>query len=637
MEKILQLPEFFATGEATMAVVGHWGRQRWSLEKTAFDRSAASPAYEFLKDVKPQQGHTIVLVNALGAYETYDSNRNGDAWSEHPFKVGVPAKCGHKECQAGAWVSEAETLPKHYKTFEQHGGIYLHHKNTDPSKSLGDVMHAFWNERMHRVELLLKIVNAKNPDLITRIEDGEYPAVSMGCRVPWDVCTICGHHAPTRKQYCEHVKGLGMNKVDPKTGERACVLNPSPKFFDISFVFRPADPTGFMLKKVAQDAIVLSSELGEKFASEAWRKLAVHKVSEIQKRLTGQILATKADDTVIEKYRKAVPKTTAPPALSKEVKAELDISALPVVLATLAANDVTLTCGELTTHLCEKMAGFTPTAAELDKVVALQPLMREVLASYPGVAAEYASLVSLDPRDVSPMLQRRWAGYIEKRAGWSDWASHQVNSRLGSSAAQDTAAPKTDMLSVTDPNSGQVWKTQRGAAQDADHTNRKSTLGAAALLSTLYGVALGRDLPLVGAPLKNSPWRWPVAITAGALTAGPATDLVKQRRPGQYLTDQGVPVPQGTEFAKSSGLKQTTVLDKLAADYQERAPGPCPAEDLAARLASTPWLASAARGEDLAAKVAALFADAIVFDADGLGADLDPMVAALRLGRLLTT
>ncbi len=635
MEKILQLPEFFATGEATMAVVGHWGRQRWSLEKTAFDKSAASPAYEFLKDVKPEAGKTIVLVNALGAYETYDSNRNGDAWSERAFKVGEPVKCGHKECQAAAWVTEAESLPKHYKTFEQHGGIYLHHKNTDPSKSLGDVMHAFWNERMHRVELLLKIVNAKNPDLITRIEDGEYPAVSMGCRVPWDVCTICGHHAPTRKQYCEHVKGLGMNKVDPKTGERACVLNPSPKFFDISFVFRPADPTGFMLKKVADDAIVLSSELGEKFASEAWRKLAVHKVSEIQKRLTGQLLATKADDTVIEKYRKAVPKTTAPPALSKEVRANLARGPLPETLSMLAADDVTLTCGELATLVCEKMAGFTPTDAELDRIVALQPLMREVLASYPSVADAYAPMIALEDR--SPRPAAALAGWAQKRAGWSDWASHQFNSRFGNSAAQDTAAPKTDMLSVTNPGNGQVWKTTRGAAQDADHTNRKATLGAAALLSTLYGVALGRNLPLVGAPLKNSPWRWPLAITAGAMTAGPATDLVNQRRKGQYMTDQGVPVPQGTEFAKSSGLRQTTVLDKLAADYLERAPGDAPADVLAARLAGSPWLASAARGEDLPGKVAALFGDAIVFDADGLGADLDPTVAALRLGRLLTT
>ena len=216
MRKIFELEDRFATGEATAQLVvtrGHNGRVlREKFTKTASEASI------FCDTVEPKPGMSIVLVLALGAYETYDLNRNGDGFNEFPYRTGFKPTCGC--CQAdGAWVTQSEVLPNHYKTFDEHGKIYRHHQNKDPLKACGDVLKSFWNPQMHRVELLLGLRNELAPDLAERIASGEYPAVSMGCRIKYDVCTICGHKAATRKQYCDHLK-FGMRQVTP-SGLRA--------------------------------------------------------------------------------------------------------------------------------------------------------------------------------------------------------------------------------------------------------------------------------------------------------------------------------------------------------------------------------------------------------------------------------
>ena len=266
MDKLLDFDARFPkTGEPTAQLVAFDNlRGGLTIEKRAF-AEGGSPLYEFLQTVRPEKGCSFILVNALGAYEYYDDNRNGDGFPSQPYKVGQLAACGHPECSKSmeGWISEPETLIHHHSSFEKHGGIYKHHVNKDPSKSLGYIEKSMWNPYMRRVELLLKVVNSRDPELATRIGDGDFPAVSMGCHVRWDVCTICGHRAPTRAQYCEHAL-RSLRKVLPD-GRKVAVLNPSPKFFDISFVFRPADPTGWMLKKVAGDEgpFRMSAESGE--------------------------------------------------------------------------------------------------------------------------------------------------------------------------------------------------------------------------------------------------------------------------------------------------------------------------------------------------------------------------------------
>jgi hypothetical protein len=136
---------------------------------------------------------------------------------------------------------------------------------------------------MHRVELVVYLDRALCKqfdayDVIERIERGEFPDVSMGCRVPYDTCTVCEHKSKTRADYCEHAATM-MNKILPD-GRKVAVRNDTPKFFDISFVFIGADKTAKVMAKLASKGNQVcmgdfctipraSAEVGEMFSKAA--------------------------------------------------------------------------------------------------------------------------------------------------------------------------------------------------------------------------------------------------------------------------------------------------------------------------------------------------------------------------------
>jgi len=84
---------------------------------------------------------------------------------------------------------------------------------------------------------------------------------SHNCRVSHDICSICGNKARTREDYCTHMKKMAGQILSD--GRQVCVDNPSPTFFDISWVFRPADRIAYGLRKVASSDIVTGAELAE--------------------------------------------------------------------------------------------------------------------------------------------------------------------------------------------------------------------------------------------------------------------------------------------------------------------------------------------------------------------------------------
>lgn len=176
-------PYFPKTGEATIQLAAFPNRRGgMSIEKRAFAQSE-SPLYGVLDTIRPEVGVTYLLVNALSAWEYYDDNKNGDGFNERPYRVGVRASCGHPDCTKtlDGWIAEHELVTKHYHTFEEHGGIYVHHKNQDKSKSRGKVVKSIWNPKMHRNELLLRYVNDRGVEIVDRVASGDFPAVSMGC------------------------------------------------------------------------------------------------------------------------------------------------------------------------------------------------------------------------------------------------------------------------------------------------------------------------------------------------------------------------------------------------------------------------------------------------------------------------
>lgn len=218
-----------------------------------------SEVTDFIKTLKPEEGKTYVLVNAMSAGEYYGSNRNGDYFPE-------------------------QSLIDSHDSFVSNGHVYKHHINKDPKKALGKVLHSSYNPEMHRVELVLSVDLNEDENFVRQIQKGEYPSVSMGTRVPYDVCSICGHKSKTLAQYCDHLK-TQMNQV-LSDGRKVFALNTKPKFFDISFVKIPAERTAGMMRKIASDtSVVLSAELGEEYLKEAEE----NKEADINKRVSATV------------------------------------------------------------------------------------------------------------------------------------------------------------------------------------------------------------------------------------------------------------------------------------------------------------------------------------------------------------
>lgn len=173
--------------------------------------------------LKPPKGMTGIHLVALGDSEAYPMNRNGDLFSK-------------------------EACQKYYETFVKHGHVFEHHRNKDPKKAIGQIKAAAYNPQMHRIELYIWADNEKAHDHLERLEKtGEVP-FSMACTVPNDRCSVCNaiREKPGDKSECEHIKwSLGKIAED---GTQIGTYNDQPRWFDISFVGRPADRIAWNLK-----------------------------------------------------------------------------------------------------------------------------------------------------------------------------------------------------------------------------------------------------------------------------------------------------------------------------------------------------------------------------------------------------
>jgi len=124
---------------------------------------------KFAKDSIP-----IHLI-ALGASEAYGPNRNGDAFSEATLKAA-------------------------HDTFVKHAYWFRNHKNKphEGHPKFGLVKASFYNDQMRRVELLCELPTTKEAaermgvcladKELEKLANDDDIAVSMACRVPYDVC-----------------------------------------------------------------------------------------------------------------------------------------------------------------------------------------------------------------------------------------------------------------------------------------------------------------------------------------------------------------------------------------------------------------------------------------------------------------
>lgn len=281
MDKIIEL------GTAVPAT----GEPRVRLLDRGLLKTAASEIQSFWDGLPRPEGKAYVWVIGVSAQEYYGCNNNGDAFSEADLKA-------------------------RHATFIRDGHIFLHHVNRDPARSIGRPVFSWYNDIMHRVELILEIDKSLPgaADQVARIKRGEDIYVSMGCRVAYDECSICGNKAPSRAQYCDHLR-YNLRKILPD-GRQVYALNPKPTFFDISIVAKPADPTAWALDKAASRHPLTGSSVGEMPGNPASAELAeralatrvqaraLDKFAAMVKELDGCVADLKDDDSPYARVRR---------------------------------------------------------------------------------------------------------------------------------------------------------------------------------------------------------------------------------------------------------------------------------------------------------------------------------------------
>lgn len=226
------------------------------LTGSLIKQAADSRIQQFASKITPIHGKTYLHILAMGAGEFYGANRNADYFPESNLID---------------YHNTFETSPAH---------IFRNHVNKNPEIAIGRVIYSVYNDRMHRVELIAELWNDKAPDIVDKIENGDWPKTSMACRTPFDVCSICGNKAKTREEYCEHLSEQ-LGKIYPD-GRKVMALNLAPlRFFDISIVFRPADVTSSVLQKVASTVETIGSV--DEAMMAGLSEITMHKAASLKK------------------------------------------------------------------------------------------------------------------------------------------------------------------------------------------------------------------------------------------------------------------------------------------------------------------------------------------------------------------
>lgn len=219
------------------------------LEKNSADRAGQLDWTASLDRVDPRvvewlkkqsldfDRYVYCMVVPLGADESWEQTTNGDAFKREMLAPENP-EWGHK-------------------SFERHANAFRNHRNSNPELGFGDVPFTVFNPEMDRVEGVWRLDRDRAQkvgalDVVERIAKNGAAEISMGCRVPYDVCSYCGNRAKNVRQYCSHVRNPGFGAINA-VGELMRVFNPWPKFFDLSDVRVPAAPEAHVLMLISPE------------------------------------------------------------------------------------------------------------------------------------------------------------------------------------------------------------------------------------------------------------------------------------------------------------------------------------------------------------------------------------------------
>lgn len=161
----------------------HPGYKNTHLVKTASTKGAVLDEIDHVMSKVPRNSNTLyALVSAMGAWEYWGQNTNGDAFPEKSL-IHTPQNWNDLPMAARPKIGRAWEWG--YPTF-YNAHAFQHHVNKDPARAFGSVVHAMWDPFMHRVLLVLAFERDKAEamgaiSVIDKIENGQFPDVSMGC------------------------------------------------------------------------------------------------------------------------------------------------------------------------------------------------------------------------------------------------------------------------------------------------------------------------------------------------------------------------------------------------------------------------------------------------------------------------
>jgi len=237
----------------------------------------------FINSLRPRKGRIYVLNVALGDSDIWGTNNNGEFFfgkrelTDYPnilakFPFLSKYRYGGLQTDHPDFGSSTFTSgPAHF---------FDHHRNKDIARAHGRCIFDHYNPVMQRVELIFELWPDKMRangagDILDMLENDIPIRSSMGCRVPWDMCSICNNIARTKRYYCECLLHK-MNQV-LNDGRRVGPLNFFARFHDMSRVRTNADKSSYVLKKVAKDLSESEEKPKEKPKPKAKKKADINK------------------------------------------------------------------------------------------------------------------------------------------------------------------------------------------------------------------------------------------------------------------------------------------------------------------------------------------------------------------------
>ena len=431
---------------------------------------------EFTARLRPDPRYMFTLVNAMGYSEFYGPNSNVDYYGYNPHLdfnglLHDPESCpAHGEFEG--WQTDpvvqqrvAKSWPFGYPSF--YGAtVYAHHKNQDPaSLGFGDVVFVARNEPMKRIELVMRVDvdlahQRGHSAILDRIGRGDRVDVSMGCKVPFDLCSICTdwetvkkaakaydpkrHTSPgvailayhrtvkpirglavTKADYCDHmVNHRGQVLPD---GRKVFVYNDYPRFFDISFVWIGADRTARVMWIMGAHGTSVGQRNRPQSIGELVKGASDMSKTASEKAGPGTLLTRER----LRSLKKTAMEKEIPGGLARKIElcagGEMDIPfgelapfskqfGVKTLLATLAGLGIVVKPQEF-----HALVGTEhPLQAKIASMAAEHSMTFRT--SLPGYDRTYA----VDPKSFSPKLASMLMPYVEPRSSFAPFLHYRL-------------------------------------------------------------------------------------------------------------------------------------------------------------------------------------------------------------------